>query len=108
MGEPDFEISRDRQRRQPQTEISREKQLSPTLAFVSFCRLLSVVLSHFLHNPKSARIVNSKPATRIDQASLSRSDPPESETFSLTSNQVPRCNWLRLQGFFFTVQRLCK
>src|SRR5262249_47185369 len=107
MGEPDFEICLERRNGQPQTKVSREKQLSPTLAFVSFCRLLSEVLSQFLHNPKSTRIVNSKPATRIDQASLSRSDRPESETFSLTTNQVPRANSRTFQGFFDTVQRLC-
>jgi hypothetical protein len=50
-GEPDFELP-NRQRRQPQTKTSSEKQLSPTLAFVSLCRLLSVDLSQFFHSQR--------------------------------------------------------
>src|SRR5262245_24982848 len=60
MGEPDFEISPDQRHRQQQTKLSREKQLSPTLAFVSLCRLLSLVLSQFLHNHLSTCRCNSK------------------------------------------------
>jgi hypothetical protein len=102
-GEPDFEICPDRRYRQQQTEISREQQLSPTLAFVSLCRLLSVVLSQFFHNPPSTRVDNSKPSARIDQARLPRPDCLESHT----SNQVPRPKSLKLQMFFGTVRLLC-
>jgi hypothetical protein len=105
-GEPDFEICPDRRYRQQQTEISREQQLSPTLAFVSLCRLLSVVLSQFFHNPhqRASTIPNPR---RIDQARLPRPDCLESHTFSLTSNQVPRPKSLKLQMFFGTVRLLC-
>ena len=49
-GELDFEISPDWRHRQPQTEIHREKQISPTLAFVSLCQVLLVVPSQFFHS----------------------------------------------------------
>jgi hypothetical protein len=114
MGELDFEISPDRQRRQQQTEIHREKQLSPAPAFVSLCRLLSVALSQFLHNFRpavlSGLIIPKRlmVSTRVDQAQFSERTRVQSLTCFLTSNQVPRDKFLRLQGFFATVQRLCK
>jgi hypothetical protein len=99
-GKLDFEILPDRQRRQPQTKTNRETQLSPTLAFVSFCQLLSVVLSQFFHNHPSTHVDNSEPPSRIDQARLLRPDRLDSHIFSLTSNQVPRVKSLQLRGFF--------
>src|SRR5215510_3810924 len=108
MGEPDFEIRTERIQNHTKAEISRRKQLSPTPAFVRFCQLLLVALSQFLHSPKKTPWVNSEPASRIDQASPTRSDCPESEVFSLTTNQVPRFKSRRWLSFFATVQRLCK
>src|SRR5215813_13917860 len=108
MGEPDFEIRTERIQNHTKTEISRRKQFSPTPAFVRFCQLLLVALSQFLHSPKKTPWVNSEPASRIAQASPTRSDCPESEAFSLTTNQVPPSKSLCLDEFFATVQRLCK
>jgi hypothetical protein len=60
MGELDFEISPKQQPRQPQTKISREKQLSPAPAFVSLCRLLSVDLSQFFHSQRKPGAATAK------------------------------------------------
>jgi hypothetical protein len=115
MGELDFEICPDQRHRQPQTKTNREKQLSPTLAFVGLCRLLSVALSQFLHSLGLSlarrfrfNVFNSKTPARIDQARLPRPDRFDSHTFPLTTNQVPRSKSRTLQSFFGTVQGLCK
>ena len=87
-GKLDFEISQDRQHRQPQTKISRETQLSPALAFVSLCQLLFVDLSQFFHSLE-----------KFIQSSKQLLKPLRIFKLRLISNQVHRFNLLRLQMF---------